>query len=330
MKDLLGALESVVIGISFTVFLYWLVNKIVTLFPRKVSKALLPYVFIGPVLLLIGAFLVVPAFQTIRLSFMEESIDGSKTTWVGLENYRTLISDPKFGNMLGNNALWVLVAPVVTVSFGLLIAQLANQVKPRLESIIKSTIFMPMTISFVSAASIWRLQYAYVPDGQPQVGLFNAIWTALGGHAQTWMQIDKFKLNTIFLIIIFIWLNAGFSMVMLSAAIKAVPEDTLEAGRVDGAGRRQIFFQIIMPQIWPMVLAVFITVMIGAMKIFGIVLAMTGGNFGTNVLAQNFYLEYFQYSHTGVAMATIVVLMAAIIPVMIYQIRHYKKNEANV
>ena len=256
MKDLFGALESVVIGISFTVFLYWLVNKIVTLFPRKVSKALLPYVFIGPVLLLIGAFLVVPAFQTIRLSFMEESIDGSKTTWVGLENYRTLISDPKFGNMLGNNALWVLVAPVVTVSFGLLIAQLANQVKPRLESIIKSTIFMPMTISFVSAASIWRLQYAYVPDGQPQVGLFNAIWTALGGHAQTWMQIDKFKLNTIFLIIIFIWLNAGFSMVMLSAAIKAVPEDTLEAGRVDGASRRQIFFQIIMPQIWPMVLAV--------------------------------------------------------------------------
>ena len=258
---------------------------------------------------------------------MEESIDGSKTTWVGLENYRTLISDPKFGNMLGNNALWVLVAPVVTVSFGLLIAQLANQVKPRLESIIKSTIFMPMTISFVSAASIWRLQYAYVPDGQPQVGLFNAIWTALGGHAQTWMQIDKFKLNTIFLIIIFIWLNAGFSMVMLSAAIKAVPEDTLEAGRVDGAGRRQIFFQIIMPQIWPMVLAVFITVMIGAMKIFDIVLAMTGGNYHTNVLAQNFYTEYFIYGNTGKAMATVVVLVLVIAPVMAYQIRHYRKME---
>lgn len=260
---------------------------------------------------------------------MDEAIDGS-TTWVGLSNYSGLFKDEKFINMLGNNALWVVVAPLVTVSFGLLIAQLANQVKPKLESIIKSTIFMPMTISFVSAASIWRLQFAYAPDGQSQVGLFNAIWTALGGHAQTWMQIDRFKINTLFLIVIFIWLNAGFSMVLLSAAIKSVPEDTLEAGRVDGANRRQIFFRIIMPQIWPMVLAVFITVLIGAMKIFGIVLAMTGGNFGTNVLAQNFYLEYFIYGNTGPAMATVVILMAAIVPVMIYQIRHYKKNEANV
>ena len=329
MKDLLVALESVFIGISVTVFIYWLLNKIVKFFPRKIAKSLTPYVFIGPVLFLIGAFLILPALQSIRLSFMDEAIDGS-TTWVGLSNYSGLFKDEKFLNMLGNNALWVVVAPLVTVSFGLLIAQLANQVKPRLESIIKSTIFMPMTISFVSAASIWRLQFAYAPDGQSQVGLFNAIWTALGGHAQTWMQIDRFKINTLFLIVIFIWLNAGFSMVLLSAAIKSVPEDTLEAGRVDGANRRQIFFRIIMPQIWPMVLAVFITVLIGAMKIFGIVLAMTGGNFGTNVLAQNFYLEYFIYGNTGPAMATVVILMAAIVPVMIYQIRHYKKNEANV
>ena len=329
MKDLLVALESVFIGISVTVFIYWLLNKIVKFFPRKIAKSLTPYVFIGPVLFLIGAFLILPALQSIRLSFMDEAIDGS-TTWVGLSNYSGLFKDEKFLNMLGNNALWVVVAPLVTVSFGLLIAQLANQVKPKLESIIKSTIFMPMTISFVSAASIWRLQFAYAPDGQSQVGLFNAIWTALGGHAQTWMQIDRFKINTLFLIVIFIWLNAGFSMVLLSAAIKSVPEDTLEAGRVDGANRRQIFFRIIMPQIWPMVLAVFITVLIGAMKIFGIVLAMTGGNFGTNVLAQNFYLEYFIYGNTGPAMATVVILMAAIVPVMIYQIRHYKKNEANV
>lgn len=329
MKDLLVALESVFIGISVTIFIYWLLNKIVKYLPRKISKTLTPYVFIGPVLFLIGAFLILPALQSIRLSFMEEAIDGS-TKWVGFSNYSSLFKDEKFINMLGNNALWVVVAPVVTVSFGLLIAQLANQVKPKLESIIKSTIFMPMTISFVSAASIWRLQFAYAPDGQKQVGLFNAIWTALGGNAQTWMQIDRFKINTLFLIVIFIWLNAGFSMVLLSAAIKSVPEDTLEAGRVDGASRGQIFFRIIMPQIWPMVLAVFITVLIGAMKIFGIVLAMTGGNFGTNVLAQNFYLEYFIYGNTGPAMATVVILMAAIVPVMIYQIRHYKKNEANV
>ncbi len=328
MKDLLVAAQSVFIGISVTVFIYWLLNKIVKFLPRKTAKVLTPYVFIGPVVLLIGGFLIFPALQSIRLSFMEEDIDGS-TTWVGLANYKGLFGDENFIQMLGNNALWVALAPLVTVSFGLLIAQLANQVKPKLESIIKSTIFMPMTISFVAAASIWRLQFAYAPDGQRQVGLFNAIWTALGGKAQTWMQIDAFKINTLFLIVIFIWLNAGFAMVLLSAAIKAVPEDTLEAGRVDGANRNQIFFRIIMPQIWPMVLAVFITVLIGAMKIFGIVLAMTGGNFGTNVLAQNFYLEYFSYGNTGPAMATVVILMMAIIPVMIYQIRHYKKTEAN-
>lgn len=328
MQDLLVAAQSVFIGISVTVFIYWLLNKIVNFLPRKTAKILTPYVFIGPVVLLIGGFLIFPAFLSIRLSFMEEDIDGS-TTWVGMTNYKGLFGDENFIQMLGNNALWVALAPLVTVSFGLLIAQLANQVKPKLESIIKSTIFMPMTISFVAAASIWRLQFAYSPDGQRQVGLFNAIWTALGGSAQTWMQIDAFKINTLFLIVIFIWLNAGFAMVLLSAAIKAVPEDTLEAGRVDGANRNQIFFRVIMPQIWPMVLAVFITVLIGAMKIFGIVLAMTGGNFGTNVLAQNFYLEYFSYGNTGPAMATVVILMMAIIPVMIYQIRHYKKTEAN-
>ena len=188
---------------------------------------------------------------------------------------------------------------------------------------------MPMTISFVAAASIWRLNFAYAPEGQQQIGLFNAVWTKLGGTPQTWMQIDAFKINTLLLIVIFIWLNAGFAMVLLSAAIKSVPEDTLEAGRVDGANRQQIFFSIIFPQIWPTVLAVFITVLISAMKIFGIVLAMTGGNYGTNVLAQSFYLEYFSYGNTGIAMATVVILMLAIVPVMIYQIRHYRKVEAN-
>ena len=328
MKDMLTAIEAVFIGISLTMFVYWALDKVTNLLPRKAKKALKPWVFIGPVVLLIGSFLVIPAIQSIRLSFMEEDIDGS-AKWVGLANYKSIFGDVEFRQMLGNNLLWIAIAPALTVAFGLLIAQLSNQVKPRLESIIKSTIFMPMTISFVAAASIWRLNFAYAPEGQQQIGLFNAVWTKLGGTPQTWMQIDAFKINTLLLIVIFIWLNAGFAMVLLSAAIKSVPEDTLEAGRVDGANRQQIFFSIIFPQIWPTVLAVFITVLISAMKIFGIVLAMTGGNYGTNVLAQSFYLEYFSYGNTGIAMATVVILMLAIVPVMIYQIRHYRKVEAN-
>jgi alpha-glucoside transport system permease protein len=258
---------------------------------------------------------------------MEEELDGS-TTWVGFQNFRDLFAEDYFASMLINNLMWIAIVPILTVSLGLAIAQLANNVGPRQEKVLKSIFFMPMTISFVSAAVIWRYIYAYSPEGGPQIGLFNAIWTALGGEPQTWFQIEAFKFNNILLMIILIWLSAGYAMVLLSAAIKSVPEDTLEAGRVDGASTGQIFFKIILPQIWPTAIAVFITVLIGAMKVFDIVLAMTGGNYNTTVLAQTFYLEYFIYGNTGKAMAAVVLLILAIVPVMVYQVRHYRKFEA--
>lgn len=328
MKDLITALEAIVIGISATMFIYWLGNKIVEALPRKAKKVLQPWVFIGPVVLLITLFLIYPTLQSIRLAFMEEAIDGS-TKWVGLANFKEIFGDENFRTMLVNNLMWIAIVPITIVSIGLAIAQLSNNVGPKRERIFKSAIFMPMAISFVSAATIWRLIYAYMPDGQPQTGLINAIWTGLGGKAQTWLQLEGFKLNNIFLMVIFVWLSTGFAMVLLSAAIKAVPEDTLEAGRMDGASSGQLFFRIILPQIWGTALSVFITVLIGAMKIFDIVLAMTGGNYNTNVLAQNFYSEYFVYGNTGKAMATVVVLIALIAPVMAYQIRHYRKMEVS-
>lgn len=327
MSDLVFALQAVIIGITGTMAIYWLADRLVRVLPAKAMRILQPWVFIGPVVLLISAFLIYPAAQSIRLSFMEEDLVGD-TTFVGLENYRTIFSEETFLQMLANNLLWIALVPVTTVIIGLAIAQFANQVGPFRERIFKSVIFMPMAISFVAAATIWRYLYAYNPEGQVQVGLLNALVGAFGIEPQPWMSIETGKLNTILLMLIFVWLNAGFAMVLLSAAIKAVPEETIEAGRVDGASSVQIFFRIILPQIWATALAVFITVLINAMKIFDIVLAMTGGNFGTNVLAQNFYLEYFIYGNTGKAMATVVVLMAAIVPVMIYQIRHYRKMEA--
>lgn len=326
MKAVITAFQAIVIGISFTIFFYWLTNKVVEALPERIKRLLQPWVFIGPVVLLISLFLIYPTIQSIRLAFMEEAIDGS-TKWIGLENFRTIFGDPEFINMLMNNLLWVAIVPIVVVAVGLAIAQFANNVGSKSERIFKSLIFMPMAISFVSAATIWRHIYSYVPEGQNQTGLLNAIWTAFGGTPQTWLQIENFKLNSIFLMAIFIWLNAGFAMVLLSAAIKAVPEDTIEAARVDGATARQTFFRIILPQIWGTALSVFITVLIGAMKIFDIVLAMTGGNYHTNVLAQNFYTEYFIYGNTGKAMATVVVLILVIAPVMVYQIRHYRKME---
>ena len=327
MKDLLTAAQAVIGGIAITALIYWLLNLLVHRLPEKIKKKVEPYVFIGPVLVLIGIFVVIPTLQSIRLSFMEEEIDGS-TTWVGLQNFKDLFAEEYFPSMVVNNLMWIAIVPVLTVSIGLAIAQLANNVGARSEKIFKSIFFMPMTISFVSAAVIWRYIYAYAPEGQDQVGLLNSLWIKLGGSPQAWFQIEAFRFNNLLLMVILIWLSAGYSMVLLSAAIKSVPEDTLEAGRVDGANTGQIFFKIVLPQIWPTVVAVFITVLIGAMKIFDIVLAMTGGNYNTTVLAQTFYLEYFIYGNTGKAMAAVVILIAAIIPVMFYQVRHYRKFEA--
>ena len=327
MKDLLAALQAVVAGIAITALAYWLMNKIIRLLPEKIKKKVEPFIFIGPVLLLIGVFIVIPTIQSIRLSFMLEEIDGS-TTFVGLQNYRDLFGSEYFASMLINNLMWIVIVPILTVSIGLAIAQFANNVGSKAEKIFKSIFFMPMTISFVSAAVIWRYIYAYAPEGQDQVGLLNTIWMKFGGSPQAWFQIEAFKFNNLLLMIILIWLSAGYAMVLLSAAIKSVPEDTLEAGRVDGANTGQIFFKIVLPQIWPTAIAVFITVLIGAMKVFDIVLAMTGGNYNTTVLAQTFYLEYFIYGNTGKAMSAVVILILAIIPVMFYQVRHYRKFEA--
>ena len=327
MRDLFTAIQAVIAGIAITALIYFLLNLLIHRLPERAKRKVEPYVFIGPVLVLIGLFVIWPTLQSIRLSFMEEELDGS-TTWVGLQNFKDLFAEDYFASMLINNLMWIAIVPILTVSLGLAIAQLANNVGPRQEKVLKSIFFMPMTISFVSAAVIWRYIYAYAPEGGEQIGLFNAIWTAFGGEPQTWFQIEAFKFNNILLMIILIWLSAGYAMVLLSAAIKSVPEDTLEAGRVDGASTGQIFFKIILPQIWPTAIAVFITVLIGAMKVFDIVLAMTGGNYNTTVLAQTFYLEYFIYGNTGKAMAAVVLLILAIIPVMVYQVRHYRKFEA--
>jgi alpha-glucoside transport system permease protein len=326
VRDFIIAIEAIAIGISCTMLVFWLGNKIVETLPNKIRKALQPWVFIGPVVVLISFFLIYPTLQSIRLSFMKEEIDGS-ATWVGLRNYIDIFGDSNFRTMLVNNLMWIAIVPIIVLSLGLAIAQFSNNVGPKRERFFKSAIFMPMAISFVSAATIWRLIYSYLPQGQSQTGLLNAIWTAFGGTPQTWLQLEGFKLNNIFLMIIFIWLNVGFAMVLMSAAIKAIPEDTIEAGRMDGASAGQLFFRIIFPQIWGTALSVFITVLIGSMKIFDIVLAMTGGNYNTNVLAQNFYNEYFIYGNTGKAMATVVVLIALIVPVMTYQVRHYRKMD---
>jgi alpha-glucoside transport system permease protein len=185
-----------------------------------------------------------------------------------------------------------------------------------------------MAISGVGQATIWRFIYEARPEGEPQIGLQNAVWTALGFDPVAWLQVSTLHFNSFLLMIILIWAQVGFSMVLLSAAVKGVPIDTLEAARIDGANERQIFFRVIVPQIWATVITVFITVLISVMKIFDVVYVMTNGNFNTDVIAVRFFNELFRNGNNGRAAAIVVMLMIAVLPVIVYQVRHFRAEEA--
>jgi alpha-glucoside transport system permease protein len=239
------------------------------------------------------------------------------------------LSSPAFRDTLLNTLLWILIVPAMTVVLGLLVATLADRLQPSGEKFAKTIIFLPMAISMVGAATIWRFVYYAAPAGQPQIGLQNALLGAVGKDPVAWLQQSQFHLNSLLLMVVLLWSQIGFSMVLLSAAVKGVPVDTLEAARIDGAGERQIFFRVVVPQIKGTIITVFITVTIGVMKIFDIVYVMTNGNFNTNVLGNEFYNQFSTNFNSGAAAAIVVMLMVAVIPIMWYQVRHFKAEEAN-
>ncbi len=324
MIRLINALLAIVGGVGAALLLYWVLNKLVETFPAKWEERLKPWVFIGPAVAAIGLFLVYPAIRTFILSFA----NARSTAWVGFENYSDLLGSEAFRQTLYNTLLWIAVVPAVTVALGLGVAVLADRLGPQSEKLSKSIIFLPMAISGVGQATIWRFIYEARPEGEPQIGLQNAVWTALGFDPVAWLQVDTLHFNSFLLMIILIWAQVGFSMVLLSAAVKGVPVDTLEAARIDGANERQIFFRVIVPQIWATVITVFITVLISVMKIFDVVYVMTNGNFNTDVIAVNFFNELFRNGNNGRASAIVVMLMIAVLPVIIYQVRHFRAEEA--
>ena len=323
MSDLIKIVTTVVLGISITAALYWFIFFLVHRLPEKAERRVTPYVFIGPVLFLVTSFIIYPAVQTIKLSFM----DSWSTEWVGLENYKYIVTDKDFLITISNNFLWIAIVPISSLTIGLAMAVFSNEVGKYRERIFKSIVFLPMAISFVSAASIWSFAYAYKPGEGEQIGMFNAFWTWLGNEPVAWMATSDFKLNSLLMMIVVLWGGAGFSTVLLSAAIKSVPEETIEAAKIDGASTRQIFFRVTLPQIRSTAVAVFVTSAIGVMKIFDIVYAMTSGNNDTNVLGMAFIRQYFAYNEAGRASAVVVILMILIIPVMIYQVYSNRKQE---
>jgi alpha-glucoside transport system permease protein len=321
-KILIGLL-ALVVGLGGAYGFFYCLNMFVEGLPGRLSRGLMPYAFLAPAFALLGLMLLYPTVQTINYSFANRDA----TEYVGLDNYRDVLGSDAFQSAILNNVLWLIIVPAMTVVFGVIVAVLADKLSTTGEKVSKSVIFLPMAISFVGASTIWLLVYAYDPDSEPATGLLNALWRGLGGDPQTWLQNSDGRLNSILMMVILIWLQVGFAMILLSSAIKGVPEDTLEAARIDGASELQIFFRVVIPQIKGTIITVFITVVILVLKVFDIVYVLTDGRDKTQVIANLFFTELFRNSQSGRASAIVVILLIAVTPVLIYQVRHFRKEE---
>jgi len=327
MEQLYSSLFVMALGVAGCAFYFLGTNWLLTvLFPiRGVSNAVMarnihraaairPWLFLGPALTFLGLYLVYPVFESFSLSLYDRTGDN----FVGLGNYAWLINDPEFQESLFNNVLWLLVVPAASTFFGLVIAALTDKVS--WGNIAKSLIFMPMAISFIGASIIWKFVYDYRAEGSEQIGLLNAVVEYFGGSPQAWIAIPFW--NNFFLMVILIWIQTGFAMVILSAALRGIPEETVEAAVLDGASGVQIFFKILIPQIWATIAVVWTTITILVLKVFDIVLAMTNGQWNSQVLANMMFDWMFRGGGDfGRGAAIAVIIMIAVIPVMVWNIR---------
>jgi len=324
MSPLIQGALTIFVGVGGCVAYFWASNVVLdkVLFPargpnagRNINRANLirPWLFLLPALLALGLYLVYPVFG----SFSRSLYNRTGAEFIGFGNYRIMLVDPEFRTALTNNLLWVLIVPAASTFFVLLIAQLTDRL--RWGTVAKSIIFMPMAISFVGAALIWKFVYANNPD----IGLINAVLVVFGAEA----SIDVLQIpfwNNLFLMVILIWIQTGFAMVILSAALRGVPEETIEAAILDGAGPARVFFSIKVPQIMPTIVVVWTTITILVLKVFDIVYTMTGGNFGTQILPS--YMMSYMFRDDGRATAVAFVIMLIVLPVMVWNIRQARKE----
>lgn len=287
----------------------------------RFSRPLSIVVFLGPALLLLLAGLVVPAVRTFYLSLKNDD----SSTFVGTKNYAWAFGSSTIHQVLINTVEWIVIAPFLATGLGLAIALLVDRLKR--QAVYKSLIFMPMAISFVGASIIWKFVYDARDPSRPQIGLLSQVVIALGWkHPPNW--ILSHPLNNFLLMVILIWTQTGFAMVVLSAAIKAIPADVLEAARVDGARGRRLLFWVTIPMIRSTLVVVLTTVMITTLKIFDIVRTMTGGNFGTQVLANEMYSQSFVEFNKGRGSALAVILFVAVLPLVAYNIVQLRRERA--
>jgi alpha-glucoside transport system permease protein len=313
---ILLAIIALGVGVGGIWLLFLSVGGAVSLLEPKWRDRILPWVFVAPALTLLAVFLLYPGAATVVRSFFDNK--GNFT----VDNF-VVMGTPEFISILGNNVIWLVVATGGSVLLGLAVAGLFDRV--RREALAKTFIFLPIAISLVGASVIWQFVYAWKPAGQPQIGLLNTIWTALGGQPIPWLTANP---GNIFAeIVIMIWLQTGFAMVVLSAAIKGVSTEVIEAARLDGASERQLFFGVIVPIIKGSIITVTTTIAIAVLKIFDIVYVTNGGRFGDDVVAVRMYHEMFQYFNDGHAAALATVLFIAVLPIMYVNLRNFRRQQ---
>ncbi len=323
MSDRLLLAIAAVIGVPAILVGYIsLVEWVLGLLPDRRRITIRPWLWIGPAVAFLGVFLLYPVVNTVVISFM----NGDSSKFVGLENYRRIFTDPATRDAMRNNVLWLILLTLLTMTAGLLVAVLTDRVP--YESAAKAVIFLPMAVSFVAAGVIWRFMYDYRPPGAPQTGTVNALLTGVipGSSPHAWLINQPG--NNIALIVAAVWSWTGFAAVVLSAGLKGIPTDVQEAARIDGANEWQNFWRITMPMMAPTIAVVMTMVVITALKAFDIVYVMTNGNYNTDVIASRVYKEMFNFHNFGRASALAVVLLAAIVPVMLFNLRRFREQEA--
>jgi alpha-glucoside transport system permease protein len=331
-SQIVQAFGAVIAGVFACALYYWLSDRLLQLaFPVRVGDtkrasanlrahaAIRPWLFLGPALLLMVVYLVYPVMATFILSFY----DRSGGNFVGLANYHWAATDAQFRQSILNNILWLAVVPAACTFFGLVIAVLTDRIW--WGNIAKSLIFMPMAISFVGASVIWKFIYEFRGGDEAQIGLLNAVVQFFGGDPQVWIALPFW--NNFFLMAILIWIQTGFAMVILSAALRGIPEETIEAAVIDGANGWQIFWKIMVPQIWSTIAVVWTTITILVLKVFDIVLTMTNGQWNTMVLANLMFDWMFRGGgDSGRSAVIALVIMAAVTPIMIWNIRQANED----
>ena len=314
------AIVAVIWGVGGAAALYYAANLVIEQFPLRWRGRLVPFVFVGPAIAILAWYLIVPTLRSFYASLLDARGGGP----ISLDNYVYAFTSNAMLESFRNNLIWLIVGTGFSIGFGLLIAVLADRTHPRFETLIKALIFMPMAISMVGASVIWRFVYEFRPAGAEQIGILNAILVTLGAEPQAWLLLRPW--NNLFLIAMVVWLQTGYAMVIISAAIKGIPAELLEASRTDGATEVQVFFRVMVPYIQGTLVTVSTTIILFTLKVFDIVQSMTGGNFGTQVIANEQFTQMFRAYHYGRGAAIAIVLLILVTPVMYYNLRQFAKQ----